>query len=788
VYLVGVIPGPTKPSAEQIDHFLAILVEELLEFWNPGVWFSRTAKVPHGRKVLAALIPLVCDLVAARQIAGLGAHNHAISPCSLCDITSLEVEETDPEKFPPRSLSAHLKAAQQWLEADTLAERQRLFKKTGIRHSELLRLPYWNPILYIVVDTMHNLYLGLISRHIRDIWGINEKEPDGIPRGCKSPKAPPRPPKKAMLKGIRTLCYGSDEALQELSWSVIFHLCKNRGLRRAGSIALLASHLREWIDFGGGDAPPAEELTTDSHAPTAKAPLTAQEMEEAEAVLRKSRDAETLSKQLGKVLQALCKKYNLASSGNKLTLATRLMTWVCCMLRYLLHGLMAYLYPSSTQETDTQSINEPLKIPRKRHGGALGINTLAAFREDRERMELPSWLNAAPAAFGTTQHGKLSADQWRTVGTLNMPITLIRTWGAEQARRLRMLTNFLDLVEAVETIGLLEITEEEIERAEIALEKYVAGLKSLYKEAKIQTNHHLALHLGVFIRLFGPVHSWRAFVFERMNYVLQSTKSSNIFGNMEISFMLHACRAATLRPLLRSPHLRPAMEEFIATHQRLSGEDRRGMRFDDLYRTNVDKSPRGDPGSIPKRIQLDGVKMAAIVHRLNAESGRELYIDGTLGRGHPGQIPLFRAAVSCARVAISGVFYKPQKRSRGDSNIIFGDPKKPGVQRPGRIHAIVLFSRDQLDGTTAEETFLFVKQLQDLSLEDAKLDPFRRYGSVGGRLYYDATAEETIALRPADIVCHFARTRMGTLTVRRRGEKVRLSKACVHVRHLDRVS
>ena len=46
-------------------------------------------------------------------------------------------------------------------------------------------------------------------------------------------------------------------------------------------------------------------------------------------------------------------------------------------------------------------------------------------------MELPSWLNAAPAAFGTTQHGKLSADQWRTVGTLNLPITLIRTWGAE---------------------------------------------------------------------------------------------------------------------------------------------------------------------------------------------------------------------------------------------------------------------------------------------------------------------------------------------------------------------
>ena len=113
-------------------------------------------------------------------------------------------------------------------------------------------------------------------------------------------------------------------------------------------------------------------------------------------------------------------------------------------------------------------------------------------------MELPSWLNAAPAAFGTTQHGKLSADQWRTVGTLNLPITLIRRWGVEvldeaaprshphldppppiladdrpedndqdmprhESFRLKMLRNFLDLVDAVETIGLLEITEEEIE-------------------------------------------------------------------------------------------------------------------------------------------------------------------------------------------------------------------------------------------------------------------------------------------------------------------------------------
>ena len=45
-------------------------------------------------------------------------------------------------------------------------------------------------------------------------------------------------------------------------------------------------------------------------------------------------------------------------------------------------------------------------------------------------------------------------------------MTLIRTWGFQEERRVRMLTNFLDLVEAVEIVGLLEIDEERISRAD----------------------------------------------------------------------------------------------------------------------------------------------------------------------------------------------------------------------------------------------------------------------------------------------------------------------------------
>jgi hypothetical protein len=48
MHLVGIIPGPTKPSTDQINHFLKLLVDDLLPFWDPGVTFSRTAKYPDG--------------------------------------------------------------------------------------------------------------------------------------------------------------------------------------------------------------------------------------------------------------------------------------------------------------------------------------------------------------------------------------------------------------------------------------------------------------------------------------------------------------------------------------------------------------------------------------------------------------------------------------------------------------------------------------------------------------------------------------------------------------------
>ena len=39
----------------------------------------------------------------------------------------------------------------------------------GARYSELLRLPYFDCVLFKVVDPMHNLFLGM-AKHLVEVW------------------------------------------------------------------------------------------------------------------------------------------------------------------------------------------------------------------------------------------------------------------------------------------------------------------------------------------------------------------------------------------------------------------------------------------------------------------------------------------------------------------------------------------------------------------------------------------------------------------------------------------
>jgi hypothetical protein len=250
MYLAGVIPGPGKPSLEQINHALALIVKELLEFWK-GIYFTRTAKFIDGRFSKGAMIPLVCDMLAARQIAGLGSVTSKFF-CTFCRLTIQEIENLDKSSWPERRLYEQLFLARQWKESPSEHDRVSLFKLHGVRWSVLLDLPYWNPILYSVVDQMHAAYLGLYHTHCRKLWGIDLSVEGGDGTILSTHKSPSRPEDAVLEHWLEVIRKNQPKLLERLSAKhtpkgVLWHICFDNDLRHAGSKNVLAKAIVEWV-------------------------------------------------------------------------------------------------------------------------------------------------------------------------------------------------------------------------------------------------------------------------------------------------------------------------------------------------------------------------------------------------------------------------------------------------------------------------------------------------------------------------------------------------------------
>ncbi|KAJ3793081.1 hypothetical protein GGU11DRAFT_692459, partial [Lentinula aff. detonsa] len=177
-----------------------------------------------------------------------------------------------------------------------------------------------------------------------------------------------------------------------------------------------------------------------------------------------------------------------------------------------------------------------------RHGNksVLGRLTLAEIRADMDKTKKPSFIPSAPSKPGEAAQGKFTADQWRTFSTIHLPITLIRLWGLKPGtRKYKMLVNFMHLITAVRLANMRAMTADRVEQFEYHIRAYLEDLigfgssdpmEGLYPHTRISPYQHMMLHFGDLLRRFGPVHSWRCFAFERLNYILQSFPTNSRFG------------------------------------------------------------------------------------------------------------------------------------------------------------------------------------------------------------------------------------------------------------------
>ena len=173
MFLAGVVPGPNEPPLTAINHYLTPLIDEFSVFWDPGVKFSQTFNYPEGRLILCALVLVICDLLGAQKTAGFAAcsHEYFCSIC-LCVRSRHGYKNTDYHNWTRRTNTGCREAANRYWNASSPDAQLEEFNKTGIRWSELLRLPYFDIARCVVVDSMHNLFLGLIKEHFMGILGI----------------------------------------------------------------------------------------------------------------------------------------------------------------------------------------------------------------------------------------------------------------------------------------------------------------------------------------------------------------------------------------------------------------------------------------------------------------------------------------------------------------------------------------------------------------------------------------------------------------------------------------
>ncbi|RDB26670.1 hypothetical protein Hypma_005517 [Hypsizygus marmoreus] len=112
-------PGPNEPTAEQLQHYLKIIVDDLVKLYEEGIVYS----IPGSS-----------------------------------------------QEYLARDGETHRKHCYEWKSLETESAHAEFFSKYGARWTELARLTYFDLVRYTVVDPMHNFLLGIVKTQWYSQW------------------------------------------------------------------------------------------------------------------------------------------------------------------------------------------------------------------------------------------------------------------------------------------------------------------------------------------------------------------------------------------------------------------------------------------------------------------------------------------------------------------------------------------------------------------------------------------------------------------------------------------
>ena len=123
-----------------------------------------------------ALLGVACDLPAARKCCGFLSYSADLG-CSRCfqKFSRGFAKRNDYANFNRggwqlRTNAHHRSDVVKLLKCKSKTEQKKAESRLGCRYSVLLELPYFQPIEMLLIDPMHNLFLGTAKHFARDLW------------------------------------------------------------------------------------------------------------------------------------------------------------------------------------------------------------------------------------------------------------------------------------------------------------------------------------------------------------------------------------------------------------------------------------------------------------------------------------------------------------------------------------------------------------------------------------------------------------------------------------------
>lgn len=152
-----------------------------------------------------------------------------------------------------------------------------------------------------------------------------------------------------------------------------------------------------------------------------------------------------------------------------------------------------------------------------------------------------------PRNLGEARHGKLKADQWRSLMEFDIPVALAQLWDDTSGRQQLFHCTML-LAIAVRYATSYVITKGHADQYKKYMLEYIKALLDIDPQIRLRPNHHEALHIPDFLILFGPMHGWWMFVYERMIGLLQNMNSNHKIGTGFTYFKFSHCSSDPIAP------------------------------------------------------------------------------------------------------------------------------------------------------------------------------------------------------------------------------------------------